>query len=132
MGFNILICDDSALARKMSRINLPNDFAEAIYEVSNGMDALEVLAHHTIDLVLLDLTMPVLGGLSVLSEIKRRQLETFVIVISGDIQPMMQEKVMSLGALGFIEKPIKREELTLVLQRFGFILPNTYRTPIAV
>ena len=132
MGFNILVCDDSALARKMARRSLPKGFAEAIYEVSNGMDALEVLGHHTIDLVLLDLTMPVLGGLSVLSEIKRRQLETFVIVISGDIQPIMQEKVMSLGALGFIEKPIKREELTLVLRRFGFILPDTYKAPIAV
>jgi len=52
MGFNILICDDSALARKMARSNLPDGFAETIYEVSNGMDALEVLAHHTIDLVL--------------------------------------------------------------------------------
>lgn len=132
MGFNILICDDSALARKMARRSLPKGLAEAIYEVSNGMDALEVLGHHTIDLVLLDLTMPVLGGLSVLSEIKLRQLETFVIVISGDIQPIMQEKVMSLGALGFIEKPIKREELTLVLQRFGFILPDTYKAPIAI
>lgn len=132
MGFNILICDDSALARKMARRSLPKGLAEAIYEVSNGMDALEVLGHHTIDLVLLDLTMPVLGGLSVLSEIKLRQLETFVIVISGDIQPIMQEKVMSLGALGFIEKPIKREELTLVLQRFGFILPDTYKVPIAI
>ncbi|HAG30035.1 MAG TPA: response regulator, partial [Alteromonas macleodii] len=48
MGFNILICDDSALARKMARSNLPDGFAETIYEVSNGMDALEVLAHHTI------------------------------------------------------------------------------------
>ena len=70
MGFNILICDDSALARKMARSNLPTGFAETIYEVSNGMDALEVLAHHTIDLVLLDLTMPILGGISVLSEIE--------------------------------------------------------------
>ena len=132
MGFNILICDDSALARKMARSNLPDGFAETIYEVSNGMDALEVLAHHIIDLVLLDLTMPVLGGISVLSEIKRRQLETFVIVVSGDIQPMMQEKVMSLGALGFIEKPIKRDVLMSVLQRFGFILPDTYKPAIAV
>ncbi|APD95021.1 response regulator [Alteromonas mediterranea] len=132
MGFNILICDDSALARKMARSNLPTGFAETIYEVSNGMDALEVLAHHTIDLVLLDLTMPILGGISVLSEIKHRQLETFVIVVSGDIQPMMQEKVMSLGALGFIEKPIKQDELKALLHRFGFILPDTYQTPIAV
>ena len=125
MSFNILICDDSALARKMARRNLPDGFAESIYEVSNGMDALEVLAHHTIDLVLLDLTMPILGGIDVLSEIKRRQLKTFVIVVSGDIQPLMREKVMSLGALSFIEKPIKKELLTAVLRRFGFILPET-------
>jgi len=132
MGFNILICDDSSLARKMARSNLPDGFAETIYEVKNGMDALEELAHHTIDLVLLDLTMPVLDGLGVLSEIKRRQLEVFVIVISGDIQPLMQEKVMSLGALSFIEKPIKRDALKTILCRFGFILPDTYQTAIAV
>ncbi len=116
----------------MARSNLPDGFAETIYEVSNGMDALEVLAHHTIDLVLLDLTMPVLDGLGVLSEIKRRQLEVFVIVISGDIQPLMQEKVMSLGALSFIEKPIKRDALKTILCRFGFILPDTHQTAIAV
>lgn len=131
MSFNILICDDSALARKMARRNLPDGFAESIYEVSNGMDALEVLAHHTIDLVLLDLTMPILGGIDVLSEIKRRQLKTFVIVVSGDIQPMMREKVMSLGALSFIEKPIKKELLTVVLRRFGFILPETQQSALA-
>lgn len=131
MSFNILICDDSALARKMARRNLPDGFAQSIYEVSNGMDALEVLAHHTIDLVLLDLTMPILGGIDVLSEIKRRQLKTFVIVVSGDIQPMMREKVMSLGALSFIEKPIKKELLTSVLRRFGFILPETQQSALA-
>lgn len=132
MGFNVLICDDSSLARKMARNNLPDGFADTVYEVSNGMDALEVLAHHTIDLVLLDLTMPVLDGLSVLSEIKCRQIEVFVIVISGDIQPLMQEKVMSLGALSFIEKPIKREALKTILCRFGFILPDTCQAAMAV
>ena len=107
---------------------IADGFAETIYEVSNGMDALENGSSQWIGL--LDLTMPVLY--CVLSEIKRRQLETFVIVVSGDIQPMMQEKVMSLGALGFIEKPIKRDVLMSVLQRFGFILPDTYKPAIAV
>ncbi len=132
MGFNVLVCDDSALARKMAKNNLPDGFAETIYEASNGMDALEILAHHRIDLVLLDLTMPVLGGLDVLSEIKRRQLETFVIVVSGDIQPLMQQKVMSLGALSFIEKPIRKAVLKTILHRFGFILPDPSQRAVAV
>ena len=40
MGFNILICDDSALARKIARRNLPSELAANIFEASNGMDAL--------------------------------------------------------------------------------------------
>jgi len=124
MSFNVLICDDSTLARKMAKRSLPDGFAQNTYEVSNGMDALEVLAHHNIDLLLLDLTMPVLDGIGVLEEIKKRNLKTFVIVISGDIQPLMQEKVMSLGALGFIQKPVKQEVLFDVLHRFGFVAPE--------
>jgi len=124
MGFNVLICDDSALARKMAKRNIPASFATEILEVCNGMDALEALAHHRIDLILLDLTMPVLDGIGVLEEMKRRQLKSFVIVISGDIQPVMKEKVLSLGALAFIEKPIKQQLLEDVLKRYGFILPE--------
>ncbi|AEF01933.1 response regulator [Alteromonas sp. KS69] len=125
MSFNILICDDSALARKMARRNLPDGLASEIYEASNGVDALEIMGHHRIDLVLLDLTMPILDGVGVLEEIKRRKIEVFVVVISGDIQPVMQNRVMELGALAFIEKPLKRLPLETTLKRYGFILPET-------
>ena len=121
MSFNILICDDSALARKMARRNLPDGLASEIYEASNGVDALEIMGHHRIDLVLLDLTMPILDGVGVLEEIKRRKIEVFVVVISGDIQPVMQNR----GALAFIEKPLKRLPLETTLKRYGFILPET-------
>ena len=125
MGFNILICDDSALARKVARRNLPDDLANDIFEASNGLDALEVMGLHRVDLVLLDLTMPVLDGVGVLEEIKRRKLEVFVVVVSGDVQPIMKSKVLALGALAFIEKPLKRAPLEAVLKQYGFILPET-------
>jgi len=125
MDFNILICDDSALARKVARRNLPDDLANQIFEASNGMDALEIMGLHRIDLVLLDLTMPVLDGIGVLEEIKRRKLEVFVVVVSGDIQPVMKTRVIELGALAFIEKPMKPAPLEAVLRRYGFILPET-------
>lgn len=121
MSFNVLICDDSPLARKIMKKSLPAGFVDNAYEVSNGVDALEVLAHHSIDLMLLDLTMPVLGGISVLGEIKRRGLETFVIVVSGDIQPLIHRKVASLGALDFVQKPLQPARLQSVLKKFGFV-----------
>jgi two-component system chemotaxis response regulator CheY len=69
--------------------------------------------------------MPILDGVGVLEEIKRRKIEVFVVVISGDIQPVMQNRVMELGALAFIEKPLKRLPLETTLKRYGFILPET-------
>lgn len=120
MSFNVLICDDSAMARKMARRALPQGFADAVVEASNGADALEILASHAIDLLVLDLTMPVLDGIGVLEELKARQHKVFVVVVSGDIQPAMQARVLALGALAFLPKPVSTDTLSEVLLRYGF------------
>lgn len=83
--------------------------------------ALEVLASETIDLMLLDLTMPVMDGFETLAAIRERQIECGVVVISGDIQPQAREKVMALGALDFIQKPIDSAKLQKTLRDYGFI-----------
>lgn len=119
MDFSVLICDDSSLARKMAKRSLPASFAGNLYQAENGIQALDVLERHPIALLLLDLTMPVLDGIGVLEEIRRRSLEVFVIVVSGDIQPQMREKALRLGALDFIAKPIDAGHLSQVLTKFG-------------
>ena len=132
MSFPVLICDDSALARKQMARSLPATLNADVTFAIHGKNALEELAQKEFKLMFLDLTMPEMDGFETLENMKRLGIQTPVVVVSGDIQPMMQEKVMSLGALGFIEKPIKRDVLTSVLQRFGFILPDTYKPAIAV
>jgi CheY-like chemotaxis protein len=119
MSFPVLICDDSSLARKMVRKSLPEPFTEQVYTAENGQQALQLLEQHPICLLFLDLTMPLMDGVEALQTIKERSLEVFVIVISGDIQPQMQERVLSLGALDFIKKPVDSVRLHGVLQRFG-------------
>ena len=95
MSFPVLICDDSSLARKMVRKSLPEPFTEQVYTAENGQQALQLLEQQPICLLFLDLTMPLMDGVEVLQTIKERSLEVFVIVISGDIQPQMQERVLS-------------------------------------
>lgn len=119
MDFSVLICDDSSLARKMAERSLPENFVGSLYQAENGQQALSLLQEHRIQLLLLDLTMPVLDGIGVLEEIKRLSLEVFVIVISGDIQPQMRERAMGLGALDFIVKPINSGHLSSILNRYG-------------
>lgn len=119
MSFPVLICDDSAIARKMVQKSLPENFASEIHLASNGQEALAHLLEKPIALLLLDLTMPVMDGVEVLQEIKRLNIEVFVIVISGDIQPEMKQRVEQLGALDFIEKPVSAPKLAQILTRFG-------------
>ncbi|QJR80077.1 response regulator [Alteromonas pelagimontana] len=119
MSFNVLICDDSSLARKMARRSLPRGLAKEVFQASNGQEALAVISQHPVELLILDLTMPILDGVGVLEEIRAQMLEVFVVVVSGDIQPQMREKVLKLGALDFIPKPVDTRQLSDTLHRFG-------------
>lgn len=119
MSFPVLICDDSPIARKLVKRNLPEELTQDLHMVENGAEAMQHLLEKPTALLFLDLTMPVMDGVEVLEQIKQHCIEVFVIVISGDIQPEMRRRVAQLGALDFIEKPVDRPRLENVLQRFG-------------
>ncbi len=119
MALPVLICDDSILARKQVRKSLPENFEVEVQTAGNGLEALAILRSQEIGLVFLDLTMPELDGVGVLEAIKAEAIDCFVIVISADIQPEMQRRVMELGALAFIQKPVNEEKLHGVLRQYG-------------
>ena len=124
MSFPVLICDDSALARKSLARTLPTDWHVSISYAENGAVALEAILQGKGDLVFLDLNMPVMDGYQLLAEIKKRKLSTIVIVISGDIQPEALKKVRTLGALDFIQKPVNPATLIDLLSSNGLYTPN--------
>lgn len=116
----VLICDDSALARKQVRKSLPENWEIDVQFATNGREALDVLASQDIKVLFLDLTMPEIDGIGVLEQIKERQYDHVkVIVISADIQPAMQQKVDELGALAFIRKPVNSPALQDILGQYG-------------
>ncbi|RCU45395.1 MULTISPECIES: response regulator [Corallincola] len=121
MSLPILICDDSALARKQVNKSLPEGWDVEVTFAKHGLEAVEHLRQHHVALLFLDLTMPELDGIGVLETIKKEKLEVFVIVISADIQPEMKKRVMDLGALDFIHKPVNRVKLTEILNKFGLL-----------
>jgi two-component system chemotaxis response regulator CheY len=73
------------------------------------------------DVMFLDLTMPNLDGYGVLEAIRREDLPTMVIVVSGDIQPDAQDRVKALGAMAFIKKPIDADKARTVLAEYGIL-----------
>lgn len=121
MALTVLICDDSMLARNQLKKSLPVDFDADIVTAGNGLEALSILRTQDIGLVFLDLTMPELDGIGVLEAVKAEAMDCLVIVVSADIQPEMQKRVLELGALAFVRKPASAEKLAEVMHKYGLI-----------
>ncbi|KZN43700.1 response regulator [Pseudoalteromonas luteoviolacea] len=119
MSYSVLVCDDSTVARKQVVRCLTSNLDVDVCQAKNGREALEILQKSQIDLLCLDLTMPELDGVGVLEAIKAHKIETFVVVISADIQVQMKTKVAELGAIKFLEKPVKSEQLLSLLSEYG-------------
>jgi two-component system chemotaxis response regulator CheY len=121
MDLSVLVCDDSNLARKQVLRSLPEQLSAKTQIATNGEEALVILKSQKIDLLFLDLTMPILDGVGVLQGIKDENIDVAVFVISADIQPEMQSKVLALGAKAFLRKPVKTEILNDSLTKHGFL-----------
>lgn len=119
--FSVLVCDDSLVARKQVAKCLPQDWEVAVHFAKNGEEGLASLAAGKGDLLLLDLNMPVLDGYGTLEAIQKQGLKTKVIVVSGDIQPEARDRVVSLGALDFIRKPVDPQTLAEVLDKHNIL-----------
>ena len=121
MSLPILVVDDSAMARKMLIKSLPPEWDVAISQAENGVEALEAYRAGKAAVMFLDLTMPVLDGYGVLEALRKEDLNSMVIVVSADIQPVAQERVMSMGAIAFVKKPVSSELISSVLKQYGVI-----------
>ncbi|CED71284.1 putative response regulator [Aliivibrio wodanis] len=108
---NILICDDSSFARKAIARCIAKTNDQHVIFAEHGKHALEVMKETDIDVMFLDLTMPIMDGYEVLAEMPDIDYPTQVVVISGDVQQEAIDRCMSLGAFAFIKKPISPEEL---------------------
>jgi CheY-like chemotaxis protein len=119
MSLPIVIADDSLLARKVLTKALPPGWDVEISYASNGAEALQLARAGRAEVLFLDLTMPGLTGYQVLEAIRREDLNTLVIVVSADVQPLAQERVRTLGALAFVAKPVTGQVLLPILKEYG-------------
>lgn len=115
MSIKALICDDSSFARKQIQKSLPQSWDFVTSQAKNGVECVEALKAGKGEILFLDLNMPEMDGYEVLEAIQTQNLQVIVIVVSGDIQPEAQKRVMMLGALEFIKKPVDAKALEKVL-----------------
>lgn len=117
----LLICDDSNMARKQMLRALPAEWGVSVTLATNGLEGLEAIRKGLGQVVLLDLTMPIMDGYQTLAAIRAEKLDCKVIVVSGDVQDEAVRRVLELGALAFLKKPAEPDELKHTLTRLGLM-----------
>jgi CheY-like chemotaxis protein len=112
----ILIIDDAAFSRRMIRKFLQVDGYD-ILEASNGREGLEIVHNHKPNCLLVDLLMPDMNGFEFLKALQKEGLDIPTIIISADIQEGARNQSYALGAVNFINKPPKEDELRKAVQQ---------------
>lgn len=114
---NILIVDDHAIVRAGLRRLLRGLFDGEILEAATGRDALGLARGRSLDLVLLDMNLPELGGLELLSRLSTVAPDLPVLVLSMHAEPLYVTRAMQAGARGYVSKNIAPDELVVAIRQ---------------
>lgn len=101
----VLVCDDVEAYRALMRYTLPEDPGiEVIGEAANGQAAIERAGELQPDVVLLDLTMPLLDGIDAIPQVLARAPGARVVALSGWGADRMADAALAQGAVAYVEK----------------------------
>src|SRR3569833_627572 len=117
---SILITDDDACFRETLRdVIAPHGFRTLL--AGDGMEALDIVRHESVHLLLLDNHMPRLTGLQTIEAVKRFNSELPCILLSAEADERMIEEAMRAHAFAVLPKPVSRQSVIdnvrLALQR---------------
>ena len=96
----------------------------SVITAGDGARALELLAEHEVDLVLLDMVMPRRNGLQVLTELRERESAPPVIVLSAVTEVAARVQALDRGAVDFVQKPFHGAELMARVRRHLVHVPR--------
>ncbi|NKB51933.1 MAG: response regulator [Rhizobiaceae bacterium] len=120
-ALDILLAEDNPINALLAK-SLLNKIGHRVIHVDDGSQAVEAVAGHDFDLILMDLHMPVMDGQAALEKIRAmgtRKATTPVVVLSADGQATAKDEALKQGADDYLVKPISPEDLQSVLSQFA-------------
>jgi putative two-component system response regulator len=114
-SIRILVVDDEEAIRDVFYTAISHSGYKC-YVAASGVEALSLMEHQAIDVVISDIQMPGMSGIDLVKKI-RETYDSDVIVITGFVENYTYEKIIQLGARDFIHKPVRLQELLVRLKR---------------
>ncbi len=106
---NILICDDEEGVRETLKHMLDDEYA--LSYAADGAEAVEQVAAHDPDVVVMDIKMPKMNGLEALRKIKELKPGIRVVIITGYESTDVATEAINLGADDYITKPFRQQKI---------------------
>jgi len=108
----LLICDDHLLIAEGIELMLDQESdIEVVKIVDSGMDAIEFLKHETVDIFILDLSMPVMNGLEVLDELERLSIQVKTLILTMHDKEELIRQVVKKSIQGYVLKNTNQAQL---------------------
>ena len=120
----ILITDDSS-SQRIILSGILEKLGHEVEMAGNGQEALEKIAVNPPDCMLLDNLMPVMDGLQTLEALEAKNIRLPIIMLTADIQEWLKTRCLELGAIKFLNKPIKQSQLQEAIEQVLTTPPTT-------
>ena len=117
MSQTVLIVDDAAFMRMMIKDILTKNGFEIAGEAENGVESVKKYEELTPDIITLDITMPEKDGIEALKEIKEKNADANVIMVSAMGQQSMVIEAIQAGAKDFVVKPFQPERVMEAIKK---------------
>ncbi|WP_334106236.1 response regulator transcription factor [Methylobacillus sp.] len=108
----VMLVDDHAVVRMGFKLLLESDPAiEVVAEAESGEQGIKLYQEHKPDVVVMDITMPGMGGLEAIDRIKAKDEHARILVLSAHEDSVHPKRVLNAGAIGYLTKRSAAEEL---------------------
>ncbi len=112
----LLLVEDDELFRLGLRVKLQQENLEIVAEAEDGESAVEMVKHYPLDVVLLDIGLPGIGGVEACRQIKQQNPQLPVLVLTSHSQQPLITRLLEAGAQGYCLKGISAEVLVLAVR----------------
>ncbi|EPG65816.1 response regulator [Leptospira wolffii] len=116
MGTKVLAVDDSATMRSLVQQTLGMGGYDVIL-ASDGKDGIEKFGTETVDLVITDINMPVMDGITFIRELRKRDQNIPILTLTTESEDGMKQKGAEAGANGWIIKPFRPAQFLDIIKQ---------------
>lgn len=121
MQIKILIAEDEDIIRKgvAKYLKLHTDRFGIIYEADNGQDAFDIIVKHQPDIVLLDIQMPKMDGITVMQKTAKLNQNSLFVILSGYDEFKYAQQALHYGAREYLLKPVRASDILACLNKLA-------------